>query len=290
MAIFDCFTYFNEDHLLRLRLETLADTVDRFIIAEATHTQTGRPKPLNFDIDKFSAFRDRITYVVVDDMPVHLKQPWENERHQRRALMRGLTTASDSDIVLVSDLDEIPKPQSIAQYEPRYLRATLLQTQHYYRFNWVSIDQTTREIEVWRNAQITTMGHIRRFFGDTQQVRIFNPRGPLRALQRQWLKRLRNQEIADGGWHFSWVTDETRIREKIMAMAHQEFNIGDVADIATINRHLTERTDLLRRNVKLEHIPPDYELPPYLVGHSAQYQSYFAPAAEAGADATAHTG
>lgn len=276
MAVFDCFTYFNEDHLLRLRLETLDAVVDRFVIAEATHTQTGLPKPLNFDIGKFARFRDKISYIVVDDMPLHLNAAWENERHQRRCLMRGLDAAADSDTVLVSDLDEIPRPGAIARYDPRHLRGTFLQNQHYYRFDWVSIDQATRRIETWRSAQVTTMGHIRRFFGDTQNVRIYNPRGPWRTLQRHWLKRFRNQDIADAGWHFSWVTDEARIRQKIMAMAHQEFNVGDVSDIANINQHLTQRTDIFQRDVKLEQTPADYEFPPYLVQHRADYQPYWA--------------
>ena len=127
MTIFDCFTYFNEDDLLRIRLETLDAHVDYFVIAEATHTHSGLTKPLNFRPALFLKFEATIIYIVVDDMPVHLNDAWANENHQRRALMRGLNAATFDDLVMVSDLDEIPNPAQLKAYEPRFYRGTFIQ-------------------------------------------------------------------------------------------------------------------------------------------------------------------
>ena len=104
--IYDCFTYFNEDLLLSLRLHTLDRVVDRFVVAESTHTFRGKPKPIHFDPARFPEFRDRITHVVVDDMPTHLGDAWANEAHQRNALLRGLTDAASDDCIMISDVDE----------------------------------------------------------------------------------------------------------------------------------------------------------------------------------------
>lgn len=67
--IYDCFTFFNELDLLELRLNELASVVDYFVIAEATHTFTGKPKPLHFkeNAARFEAFLPRIIHIIVED-------------------------------------------------------------------------------------------------------------------------------------------------------------------------------------------------------------------------------
>ena len=67
--IFDCFSYFNEDLILDLRLNTLDKYVDKFVIIEATKDHAGRNRKLNFQIEKFKKFKDKIRYIVVEDIP-----------------------------------------------------------------------------------------------------------------------------------------------------------------------------------------------------------------------------
>ena len=88
--------YFDEDLMLDLRLNILKDCVNNFIIVEATKDHTGKDKKLNFNINNFPKFKDRITYIIVDDMPVNLssyKKNWPvhhlRDQHQRNALSRG---------------------------------------------------------------------------------------------------------------------------------------------------------------------------------------------------------
>ena len=66
MAIYDCFQYFDEDHIVDLRLNILNQYVDYFVISESTKTHQGKIKKLNFDLEKFSKFKEKIIYVVAD--------------------------------------------------------------------------------------------------------------------------------------------------------------------------------------------------------------------------------
>lgn len=122
------FYFFNELDLLEIRLNTLSDVVDRFVIAEATRTYSGKHKELVFagNRQRFAAFADRIDYIVVEDLldtqtiardPYNL--PWVNENRQRNALMRVVANAKPTDIVMVSDLDEIPRPEEVAKIDTR---------------------------------------------------------------------------------------------------------------------------------------------------------------------------
>ncbi|MFP8624472.1 hypothetical protein ACLH01_02985, partial [Enterobacter cloacae] len=123
--IYDCFLYYDEDMLLDIRLNTLNDVVDYFVIVESTHTFTGKPKKLNFDISKFEKFKDKIIYVIYNDLP-KLKNgiageydAWKNEAATRNAIMRGLKNAKDNDIILISDVDEIFRPEVIKNINPK---------------------------------------------------------------------------------------------------------------------------------------------------------------------------
>ena len=72
--------YFDEDLILDLRLNVLNKYVDKFVIAEATKDHTGKDKKLNFNINNFHKVRDKITYIIVKDMPMNLKF-YKNQLH-----------------------------------------------------------------------------------------------------------------------------------------------------------------------------------------------------------------
>ena len=84
MNIYDCFMYFDEDLLLDIRLNTLNRFVEKFVITEATYTHNGNKKKLNFDINKFKKFKDKIIYLVVDEQPKNILELSENDTKERR--------------------------------------------------------------------------------------------------------------------------------------------------------------------------------------------------------------
>ena len=118
MALYDCFMYFDEDMLLDIRLNVLKNHVDKFIIAEATRTHSGKEKELNFDIKKFSTFKNKIEYLVIDDLPINVgkfKKDWAashiRDQFQRNSLYKGYENCDENDLIMISDLDEIPDPK-----------------------------------------------------------------------------------------------------------------------------------------------------------------------------------
>ena len=78
MNLYDCCMYFDEDLVLDLRLNILNDHVHNFIVVEATKDHTGKEKKLNFNINNFLKFKNKITYIVVEDLPVNLKSYKKN--------------------------------------------------------------------------------------------------------------------------------------------------------------------------------------------------------------------
>ena len=80
MKIFDCFMFFNEEMLLDVRLNELNKFVDKFVITESTYTHSGKPKKLLFDINKYSKFKDKIKYIIVDQQPEGIADILDNER------------------------------------------------------------------------------------------------------------------------------------------------------------------------------------------------------------------
>ena len=119
MKIIDCFMYFDEDLVLEIRLNTLNKFVDKFILCEATKDHAGNEKELKFNKDYFPDFKDKIEYIVVNDMPSNvksLKKNWHEshirDQFQRNALQRGIAKYDSDDLIMISDIDEIPDPKN----------------------------------------------------------------------------------------------------------------------------------------------------------------------------------
>ena len=113
MAIYDCFQFFNEEHILDLRINILNEFVDFFVLVESTCDHQGNPKKLNFDPNKFKKFKNKIIYVLVNDTAdsIKKKHKWGEsliEQHQRNSIIRGLKNCHDDDLIILSDVDEIP--------------------------------------------------------------------------------------------------------------------------------------------------------------------------------------
>jgi len=124
--IYACFCYFNEDMLLHLRLETSWDYIDFFVIVESRYTISGKQKELNFDANKFEKYKSKIRYLVVNDYPFDLNDPWKKQRYQRNFISNGLLDAQPDDRIIISGVDEIPRPELISTFDAkRYLRGGL---------------------------------------------------------------------------------------------------------------------------------------------------------------------
>lgn len=225
--VFDCFTFFNELDLLEIRLDELAPAVDVFVIAEAPLTFQGDPKPLHFQENRrrFDRFASRIRHVVVDRMPAGEsgRDNWRREYHQRNALATAIADARPDDLVLLSDVDEIPRDDSIrtalAQKEP-------LPTVHCFELAMFSFFVNCRHQEPWsRSGPRMTR---RRNLGSMQGLRNVHPptpnplRSTLRAVSASISmgRPVRRVVHRNAGWHFSSMGGVERVAQKLGAFSH----------------------------------------------------------------------
>ena len=152
MIIYDCFMYFDEDLLLDLRLNTLSKYVSKFVITEATYTHNGTKKKLRFDINNFKKFKDKIKYIIVDTQPPNILpiddrdnfekkgqklilNGYARDNYQRNKLADGIKEAADDDIIIISDLDEIPNLKKINFNQIKNKIIQFKQKMFYYKLN-----------------------------------------------------------------------------------------------------------------------------------------------------------
>ena len=134
--------YFDEDLILDIRLNTLKEEVDKFVIAEATRNHAGEPKKLNFDINRFSKFKDKIIYLIIEDLPKNVdnfKKDWHvnhiRDQFQRNSLSRGYKEFDENDLVMISDIDEIPNPNKIKDFNLKNKYGCFLQKNYQSKIN-----------------------------------------------------------------------------------------------------------------------------------------------------------
>lgn len=112
--IYDCFTFFNEIELLKIRMNILNDVVDKFVIVEADKTLRGVPKAFNFEKIKAefdNEYPDKIIYIKVTNCPIlENSKDWAIEYFQRNSIMGGVYNCKADDLIMISDIDEIPNP------------------------------------------------------------------------------------------------------------------------------------------------------------------------------------
>lgn len=275
IKIYDCFTYFNEDQLLKLRLETLWDYVDYFVICEATRTHTGIEKSINFKIENFAKYKSKIRYLLIDSYPFETNDPWVYENYQRNYLINGLSDADFADWVIISDLDEIPNPLAIGSFRPDlYLRANLLQYAYiYYLNNQVLLKGVPY---VWMLPKITTVANLKNKFLCPEEVRNYRSSGFWRGIKRNWMK-FRTQQIANAGWHFTWMGGVERILLKMDSMAHQELNRPENRDPNLIQHKIRSGGDVLGQGIdggSSHLVSIDYQhMPKYLVDNKDEFSN-----------------
>ncbi len=122
--VYDAFLFSVELDLFEIRLHELWDVVDTFVILEATRSFSGQPRkdmtPLSSSFltptSRLGWASSKIKYQLVDDLSSSPKDPFDNERYLRQRMDTLLSNAGvqSNDIVIMSDLDEIPTPHTLS--------------------------------------------------------------------------------------------------------------------------------------------------------------------------------
>lgn len=256
MKIFDCFLFFNELEILELRLMTLSDVVDYFVLVEANKTFTDNKKDFLFEKNKnlYKKYLDKIIHIKVDNVPLldKSKNVWTIEEFQRNCIIRGLKNAKDEDRIIISDIDEIPDPDKLRQVKKSSYPVTFRQHLFYYYVNCMS----TRN---WNGSIITPFKNM-------------EPPQELRRLARKGFNRIRN-----GGWHYTYMGGLDRIKSKLDNLSDAFTRIDQVGGDEDIFRKVNYQKDLWdeNRSHKLINIEENGFAPSCIKEFIEKYPSFY---------------
>lgn len=270
--VYDCFQFFNELDILKLRLHVMSPVVDKFVISEATETFSGMKKPLYYEENKemFAEFADKIIHVVVDDTPEGYTH--DRDTFQKNAVGRGLAGCKDDDIVIFSDLDEIPNPEKVSKIIAHCEDGKVYHLAQRLFYCYLNMEEVSGNLlaycgefegverKQWLGTKICKFSVARTM-----------PLGELR-----WPKcKDFGIRVADGGWHFGYMggngeTDvRKRVAEKVQSAAHQEYN--NRAVLSEVDDKIRDGEDIFGRDAKFVQTKIDESFPKYLREHQKEY-------------------
>ena len=240
MKIFDCFMYFDEDLILDLRLNVLNNFVDYFIIVESTYNHRGEEKKLNFDIGKFDKFKNKIKYLVYDQVPKNIKEiktyyeedektrryihnAYQRENNQRNFIINGLKDANPNDIILISDVDEIPNLEKTNFDKIKEKIIFFKQEMFYYKFNLKFPDFTWIGTKACRKKNLKSPQWLRNIKDKKYSFyRIDTLLSETKYINIKFIK--------DGGWHFTNIKTANQIKHKLKSyLHHREFDTNPLS-------------------------------------------------------------
>ena len=294
MKIFDCFMYFDEENVLDLRLNALDKYVDYFVIVESIFNHKGEKRKLLFNHKKFEKFKDKIIYLIYDQEPNDIEEisitDDESEKSrkyifnasfrengQRNFILNGLKKAQNEDLILISDVDEIPNLENL-NFEIINEKIILFkQDMFYYKFNlrlpnliWTGTKACKKKYlksPQWlRNIKDKKFSFYRLdvIFSETKYIDI--------------------KFINDGGWHFTNIKTADEIEHKLKSyLHHREFETNPLTK-NEINKIMTnkkaiynlktdKRLNKFSEGEKLEKYPLD-KLPQFLQDNISNFQKW----------------
>jgi beta-1,4-mannosyl-glycoprotein beta-1,4-N-acetylglucosaminyltransferase len=253
MKIVDSFIFYNELDLLEYRLSILDPFVDFFILVESTHTFSGHPKVLFYqeNKDRFERFNRKIIHIIVHDLPFkypniryEYNQQWQNEYHQRNCIQNGieLLKLEPDDLILTSDVDEIPNPKILENAKndslvfDREQMNRLALDMYYYNLHY-----RIGEGSNWHGIKLLTFSAYVNNRLSFQEMRV-------------WEHSHFVPVVKNGGWHLSYFGDIDFIIKKIDSFSHQEYNNSEYLDKEKLEEKMKKGINLLN-NSNLVYIP-----------------------------------
>ena len=239
MKIYDCFMFFDEEMLLDLRLNVMDKYVDKFIITEATYMHSGKPKKLLFDIRKYSKFKDKIIYIVVDTAPSELftinskddidtignkltLNGYMRDNFQRQKAQESLKDLEPEDWIFINDIDEIPNLKNVDLENISKKILIFKQEMFYYKFNLLSPSTP------WFGSRACR----KKDFISPQWLRdLKHKKYPLWRLDILLSKKKYNSisYVDNGGWHFTNIKSAEEIEKKLLNYTHHhEFEASKI--------------------------------------------------------------
>ena len=227
--------YFDEEIVLDLRLNTLDKYVDYFVIVESSFTHRGDKRHLKFDHKKFDKFKDKIIYLTFDKEPHEIEAVNENdneaeksrkyilnaakrENGQRDHIRNGLQKASPEDLILISDVDEIPNLEELKLENLKEKILMFQQDMFYYKFDLKLPDIVWSGTKGCRKKDLISPQWLRNV--KDKKYSLFRLDIIFSKIKYNSIKFIKN-----GGWHFSNIKSPKEIEHKLKSyLHHREFD------------------------------------------------------------------
>tara|TARA_B100001250_G_scaffold205976_1_gene176804 strand:+ start:165 stop:1034 length:870 start_codon:yes stop_codon:yes gene_type:complete len=265
--------YFDEEIVLDTRLNYLDQYVDFFVIIESCFTHKGDKRKLNFNIKKFDKFKDKIIYKVYDGIPKKIEKILINddedtksrkyimnalyrENSQRNYISEGIKEATHEDLILVSDVDEIPNLSNINLKNIKEKIILFKQDMFYYKFN----------LKLPKIEWIGTKACKKKYLKNPQWLRNIKDRKyPFYRLDALFSdnKFINVKKINNGGWHFTNIKSAAEIEHKMKSyLHHREFDL-DPIDVAGIEK-------IMKNKLAIYDLTADKRINKIGVGHKLE--------------------
>ena len=293
MRIYDCTTFYSEHMMMDVRFNVLNDYVHKFIVVESLFSHSGEKKKLNFDINNYPKFKDKIIYLVIDkeaeDIILNKDQLKYQSTKRHNSLKRihqsynymlhGIKEASDNDLIILSDNDEIPNLGSKQFQNSKKELFIFKQLFFYYKFDLLY------DLIPWFGSKACTKKKLKSF----EWLRnIKNKKYPLWRLDTHFseLKNINLEIINDGGWHFTNIKSPIDLFIKMKNFGHHdEFDTSgltlenirkNIEDKIVFYNHFLDQSNQEKwnYNYKLKKIDHKF-LPRHLIENVDKYKEWF---------------
>ena len=241
MRIYDCFMFYDEDLVADLRFNILDEHVTKFVVVESKFTHSGEKRKLLFDINKYSKFKNKINYVILENEPSNLEIINDNdtadkknskyimnalkrENYQRNGITNGLKEASPDDLILISDVDEIPNLSNLELENINNEIILFKQNFYYYKFNLKLEDMPWLGTKACKYKELKSPQWLRN---------VKDKKYPFWRLDVLFSnKKYSNIKfIEKGGWHFSNMKSPAEIEKKMRTyLHHREYDINPLGE------------------------------------------------------------
>ena len=231
MKIIDCTSFYNEHMMYEVRLNVLKDKVDQFVVTESTYSHSGKKKNLNFNINNYPKFKDKIKYIVIDKEPNGIIAENGDPLAQRLnslkrvalsydACFEAIKNYSDDDFIMLSDNDEIPNLNSEQFKKSKNKIILFKQLFFYYKFNLLYDQMSWIGTKGCKKKDLLSISWLRE---------IKWKKYPFWRLDTYFskTKHINLDIIDDGGWHFTNLKTPEDMYDKFMNFGHHnEFRVS----------------------------------------------------------------
>lgn len=230
--------FYDEDVILDIRLNYLDKFVDKFVIVESKYAHNGEKRRLLFNINNYKKFAKKIVYLVVSEKPkglISLKDKKlydinstkilnaiKRENFQRNYIFNGIKKAHKDDVIIISDIDEIPK-LDFFNFNKILNKVYIFEQKFFY----YKLDLFDPKIS-WHGSRICKFSKLL----SPQWLRNIKAKNyPIWRLDVLFSKNryFDNVLIKDGGWHFSYLKNSLGIKKKLRTyLHHNEYDLNPI--------------------------------------------------------------